>query len=199
MSSNNLVRIGGIAGIVAAICMIGLTFSVDPATFAPTSPLYPVFMWGGNIAGIVLTVGLYQLYRKEAATLSLAAAAISLLGSLLFVVITSFGTFNPGNIWVSIADILVYVVGVPLFSWLAYSTRKLPRALAIVGFLAGLAGLGIYALKFGAGVEPTNPNHPLIGVMYALYFAYLILVLVWLAWTGVSLVSGKAKAAMATA
>jgi hypothetical protein len=196
MLNNNFLRIAGVAGIITALCMVGMILTSDPQTFAPTSPLFSVFLWGGNLAGIVLTIGLYQFYCQEAATWSLVAAGLSLLGYLLFV-IASFGPFNPENILVRVADILVYVVGVPLFSWLAYTTRKVSRPLSTVGFLAGLAGVGVYALALGAGVDPANPNHPLMGVMYAFYSAYLILVLVWLVWTGFALVLRKPQLAMA--
>lgn len=190
MSNNNFPRIAGIAGILSAVCMLGLMFTLDQTTGIPTSSLFPVLLWGGNLAGIVFTVGLYLWYRQDVATLSLAAAAISLLGYLLFV-ITSFRPFDMNNPVLAIADILVYVVGVPLFSWLAYSTRKMPRPLSIVGFMAGLAGLVIYVLRYGVGVDLTNPSHPLAGVLGIFYFLYLILVLVWLVWTGYILVSGK--------
>ena len=149
------------------------------------------------LAGIVLTVGLYQLYRQEAATLSRVAAGLSLLGYLLFAIV-SFA-WNPENILVSLGDILIYVVGVPLFSWLAYTTQKLPRLLSMVGYLAGLAGLAGYILRFGAGVEPSNVNHPLAGVAGILYMIYFIAVLGWLIWTGISLLSSKTKTVMATA
>jgi hypothetical protein len=198
MSSNSFGRVAGIAGLLAAVCMIGVTVTSDPETFVPSSPLSAVFLWGGNLTGIVLVLGLYQFYRKDASTLSAVAVAVSLLGYLLFV-ITTFRPYNPGDILLAVADILVYVVGVPLFSWLAYSTRKLSRPLSIVGMLAGLAGVGVYVLRFGAGVDISDVNHPLIGALVALYFAYLILVLVWLIWTGYSLAFGKAKTAMATA
>ena len=197
MSSNSFVRIAGVAGIIAAVCMIGFMFTVDQATMTPNSPLFPVLVWGNILAGIVLTVGLYQLYRQDVPTSSLVAAAISLLGYLLFAIV-SFA-WNPENILVAIGDILIYIMGVSLFSWLGSSTRKMPRPLSMVGFLVGLAGLAGYVLRFGAGVEPSNPNHPLASVMGILYLLYFIAVLVWVVWTGVSLVSGKTKIVMATA
>jgi hypothetical protein len=196
MSNYNFLRIAGISGMLAAACMIGYTFTIDPATSTPNSPLFSVFLWASILAGIVFTMGLYQFYNQEAATLSMVAAGVSLLGYVLFA-ITAFGPFNPDNILVRIADILVYVVGVPLFSWLAYTSHKGSRPLAIVGFLVGLAGVGVYALTFGAGVESTDTTHPLIGVLYGLYFAYLILVIVWLFWTGFVLSVRKPQMAMA--
>jgi hypothetical protein len=197
MSSNSFVRVAGIAGILSAVCMVGFMFTVDQTTMTPNSPLFPVLLWVNVLTGIVLTVGLYQFYRQASPTLGLVATAISLLGYLLFAIV-SFA-WNPENILVSIGDTLIYIVGVSLFSWLGYSTRKMPRILSIVGFLAGLAGLAGYVLRFGAGVETSNPNHPLAGVAGILYLIYFAAVLVWLVWTGISLVSGKTKTAMATA
>lgn len=196
MSNYNFLRIAGIFGMLAAACMIGYTFTIDPATATPNSPIFPLFFWMGIVAGIVFTIGLYQFYSHEAATLSMVAAGVSLLGYVLFA-ITGFGPFNPENILVRIADILVYVVGVPLFSWLAYTTPQGSRPLAILGFLAGLAGVAGYALTFGAGVNSTDTTHPLIGVLYGLYFAYLILVVVWLAWSGFALANRKPRLVMA--
>ncbi len=177
--------------------MVGFMFTVDQATMMPNSPLFPVLLWVNVLTGSVLTVGLYQFYREESPALGLVATASSLLGYLLFAVV-SFA-WNPENIVVTIGDTLIYIVGISLFSWLAYGTRKMSRLLSLVGFLAGLAGLAGYVLRFGAGVDPANPNHPLASVMGILYLIYFAAVLVWLVWTGISLVSGKTKTAMATA
>lgn len=196
--SKNFIRIAGIAGIIGAICTIGISFTIDQTTYTPNSPLYPVFVFGGALAGILLSVGLYLLYRESAALLSLVAAAVSMLGSLLFLA-TFFSSSKPGDIAVVIPDVLTNIIGVALFSWLAYRTRTLPRALAFVGFANSTVAALMYVVSFGTGVNPTNPNHPLTGVVTALYLVYFILLLVWLVWTGYALMFGKARMTMAVA
>lgn len=199
MSSNNLIRIAGIAGILSAVCTIGISFTIDQTTYAPTSPLYWAFVIGGGLAGIFLAIGLYQFYRKEAPTLSLATVLLSTLGYLIFLA-TTFTSAKPGDIVVVIADFLSNIIGVALFSWMAYSTRRLPRALAFVGFANSIVAAAMYAIAMGAGANPTDPNNPLTGVVMALYLVYFILLLVWSIWTGIALAFGKtSQAAMATA
>ncbi|NUQ83700.1 MAG: hypothetical protein HUU11_03210 [Anaerolineales bacterium] len=195
MSPNNLIRIAGIAGIVSAVCTIGISFTIDQTTYAPTSPLYWVFVVGGGLAGILLAIGLYLLYRKEVPALSLIAVLLSTLGYLLFLA-TAFTPSKPGDIAVVLADTLSNIIGVALFSWLAYNTRKLPRALAFIGFANSIVAGTMYAVALGAGVNPTNPNHPLTGVVMALYLAYFILLLIWSMWTGIALAFGKARQAV---
>lgn len=199
MSPNNLIRIAGVAGIVSAVCTIGISFTIDQTTYAPTSPLYWVFVVGGGLAGILLAIGLYQFYRKDAPTLSLVTVLLSTFGYLIFLA-TTFTSSKPGDIVVVVADALSNIIGIALFSWMAYRTRKLPRALAFVGFANSIAAATMYAVAMGAGASPTNPNNPLTVVVMALYLVYFILLLVWSIWTGIALAFGKAsRAVMVTA
>ena len=147
------------------------------------------------VLGIIFVAGLYVLYRSEASTLSLTAAAISVIGYLLFVVASLMQLTFPSPV-LAAADIAVYILGLTLFSWLAYRTHKMPRLLAFVGFLAALAGVGSYVMMSvtGASVTSMETAPP---VLMALYFVYLIGVVVWLAWTGISLLRMKPEAAQA--
>jgi hypothetical protein len=197
MSNNNLLRIAGIAGILSVVLSVAGYMTTGP-TGTPSGPLSLALTVASNLAGIIFVVGLYLLFRAEAATLSLVAVGVSVVGQLLFLIGSLFMAFDFNNPIIIIADILVYVVGVPLFSWLAYQSRKLPRPLAIVGILAGLAGLGVYVLKLGAGVDAiTTPNAPLAGVASIFYYAYFLLAFGWVLWAGYMLMSGKAKMAKA--
>jgi hypothetical protein len=135
---------------------------------------------------------LYLLYRNVASALSLIAIAISVIGYLLFVISGSLQLKYPSPL-LAAADALVYIVGLSLFSWLAYSTRKMPRALAIVGFVAALAGLGGYIANLATGGDMTNPS----SVVSVLYFMYLVGVVIWLAWTGIGLLRMKPEATKA--
>lgn len=45
MSSSSLLRIAGVAGVIAAICMIGFSFTMDQTTMKPNSLLFPVLLW----------------------------------------------------------------------------------------------------------------------------------------------------------
>ena len=197
MSSNSLVRVAGIAGILSVVLSMAVYATIGP-TGAPSGPLFVILSVASSLAGIIFVVGLYLLYRGEAATLSLVAVAISIIGGLLFIVSSTLMQYDFNNPALMIADISVYIVGLALFSWLAYQSGKMPRALAVVGFLAALAGVGVYVLKLGAGVDAvTTSNAPLAGVASIFYYAYFLLAFGWVVWTGLVLILGKAK--MATA
>jgi hypothetical protein len=198
MSNNNFTRIAGIAGILSVVLAVAGYMTTGTTSSMPSGPLFVTLTVASNLAGIIFVVGLYLLYRAEAATLSLVAVGVSVVGGLLFIIIGVFMSYDFNNPLLMIADISVYVVGVPLFSWLAYQSGKMPRPLAIIGFLAGLAGLGVYVLKLGAGVDAiTTPNAPLVGVASIFYYAYFLLAFGWVLWTGIVLMLGKAKTATA--
>ena len=190
MSNNTLFRITGIAGILSAVLMLAFSFFSDPATGTP--PLYAV---ASAVLGIIFVAGLYVLYRSEASTLSLTAAAISAIGYLLFVVASLIQATFPSPV-LAAADIAIYILGLTLFSWLAYRTHKMPRLLAFVGFLAALAGAGSYVMMSVTGANVTSMEN-LPPVLMALYFVYLLGVVVWLAWTGISLLRVKPAVAQA--
>jgi hypothetical protein len=187
MSNNSIFRVAGIAGILSAILMLVLTFTMDPAGGMSAAYTIPA-----AALGIVLVAGLYLLYRSEASVLSLIAVAASVIGYLLFAISGILKLTFPNPV-LAAGDILIYIVGLSLFSWLAYSTRKMGRPLAIVGFVGALAGLGGYVINLATGGSMTNPSPPVT----ALYFVYLVGVVVWLAWTGISLLRMKPAAAKA--
>lgn len=186
MSNNTLFRIAGICGILSALAMLVLSFTSDPS-----SGMSPVFAVPNAVLGIIFVAGLYVLYRSEASTLSLTAAAISVIGYLLFVVASLMQVTFP-NPLLAAADSAIYILGLTLFSWLAYRTHKMPRLLAFVGFLAALAGVGSYVLMSVTGASVTSMES-LPPVLMALYFVYLLGVVVWLAWTGIQLATGKTR------
>ena len=188
MSSNNLYRIAGIAGILSAIFMLAFTAVADPATGALL--LYTV---ASSLVGIILAAGLYALYRSEAPALSLAAGGISVIGYVLSVVASLMQVTFPHPL-LAAADIAIYIVGLSLFSWLAYRTHKMPRLLAVVGFLAALAGAGSYVVMAITGTVFTSYEN-LPPVLMALFIVYLIGVVIWLVWTGIGLLRMKPTAA----
>ena len=190
MSNNTLVRIAGISGILSAVLMLVMSATID--TSGGVSPMYAVPI---AVLGIIFVAGLYVLYRSEASTLSLTAAAISVIGYLLFVVASLMQLAFPSPV-LAAADIAVYILGLTLFSWLAYRTHKMPRLLAFVGFLAALAGAGSYVMMSVTGASVTSMEN-LPPVLMALYFVYLLGVVVWLAWTGISLLRVKPAVAQA--
>jgi hypothetical protein len=110
----------------------------------------------------------------------------SIVGYLLFAAGSLLALVFPHPI-LEAADILIFIVGLGLFSWLAFRTHKLPRLLAIVGFVAALVGASTYIVTWvtGASFEGAPP------MLMVLYFFYLIGVVVWLAWTGIALLRLK--------
>ena len=190
MSNNNLFRIAGISGILSAIMMVVFSLSGDPSSGMSTA-----FTVVSAVLGILLVAGLYLLYRGEAPTLSLAASAISVIGYVLFVVASLMQVTFPNPV-LAAADIAVYILGLSLFSWLAYRMHKMPRLLAVVGFLAALAGAGSYVIMSVTGTSFTGYEN-LPPVLTVLFIVYLLGVVVWLAWTGISLLRMKPEAAQA--
>ncbi len=188
MSSSNIFRLAGIAGILSAAVMAVMSFGSDPSQGIP-----PLLAIVSAVLGILLVTGLYLLYRGEAPALSLAAAVISGIGYVLWVVASLMQLKFPSPL-LAAADIAIYILGLALFSWLAYRTRKMSRILAAVGLLAALAGAGSYLYMAITGATVTSMEN-LPPVLMTLFLAYLIFVIVWLTWTGISLLRMKPAAA----
>ena len=191
MSNNNFLRIAGIAGILSMVCWLGVFFTQNPDVAAPPSPLTQMFIYGVALTGIVFAVGLYLVYRQDAAMLSLVAATVIVLGYLVGIIgalakadVTVIAPLTEGGL----------VVGMFLFSWLAYSTRRMPRLLSIIGMIGGLAGVVVVVLLqlTGFGTNPIFTQNPILSAVGGLiYFAYILGLLVWVVWTGIVLLSGK--------
>lgn len=188
MSSNNLFRLAGVAGILSAAVMAVMSFGSDPSQGIP-----PMLAIVSAVLGILLVAGLHLLYRGEAPALSLAAAVISGIGYVLYAVASLMQLEFPSPLFVA-ADIAIYILGLALYSWLAYRSRKMSRILAAVGLLAALAGAGSYVYMAITGATVTSMEN-LSPVLMTLFLAYLIFVIVWLAWTGISLLRMKPAAA----
>ena len=188
MSSNNLFRIAGIAGILSAALMAFMSIGIDPSSGIP-----PALAVISAVLGITLVAGLHLLYRSAAPALSLAATVISVLGYLLFVGSSFMQLSYPSPVFVA-ADSAIYILGIALFSWLAYRTHRMSRILAAVGLVAALAGAGAYVFMWVTGTNFTSIEN-LSPVLMVLFFAYLIGIIVWLAWTGISLLRIKPEAA----
>ena len=188
MSNNNFLRIAGIAGILNMVCWLGVSFTSNPDVSAPPSLLYQIFSYGASLTWIVLAIGLYLLYRHDAATLSLVAVTVSVLAPL----VGDIGTLAKADPAVVIISLGLLAVGIFLFSWLAYSTRRMSRLLSIIGLIVGLAGVLVAAVQLtGFGTDPTAQNPILLVVGGVIFFSYFLGVLVWVVWTGIVLLSGK--------
>lgn len=194
MLNNNLTRMAGMAGIFSAISMLAMTAVVGDGS--SPSPMLFIFLVVGSLLGLMLTAGLYLYYRDEESTWSMLAAAAALTGYLCLIIVglLALGFESP---LAAIGDVLVYVVGVTLFSWLGYRTGKMPRVLAIVGFVGAAAGLANYAIATIFGADWTNPNDPLAGLLSVLFIPYLFGTVIWLAWTGYTLLSAKVEPTLA--
>lgn len=188
MNNQSIIGYGGIAGILSAILMLAFSFVADPATGAPL--LYAMV---SSVVGTILVAGLYMLYRSEASALSLAAGGISVIGYVLAVVASLMQVTFPHPM-LAAADIAIYIVGLSLFCWLAFRTHKMPRLLAVVGFVAALAGAGAYVVMSITGTIFTGFDN-LSPVLMVLFMVYLIGVVIWLAWTGICLLRIKPAAA----
>jgi hypothetical protein len=106
---------------------------------------------------------------------------------VLAVLVSDIGPLATDDPTVPIIGEGLFGVGIFLFSWLAYSTRRMPRLLSIVGFIGGLAAVVFVVVVLVTGVA-TNPFQGVSGVIF---LPYLLGLLVWVVWTGIVLVSGK--------
>lgn len=189
MATNNMLRVAGIAGILSGLLMVGAYFTFSP-DMKPTS-LTPLVMGTWLICSAILAVGLYMLYRDSDMTLSIVALIASILGCILFIIVVLQG-FDMNSALAPASDILLYVVGTVLFSWLALRTGKMPRVLAYVGVGAAVAGALMYIISWASGVRLQDGTSSM-SITTIIYYLYFLLVLVWVIWTGYILAAGKAK------
>ena len=115
MSNNNFLRIAGIAGILNMVCWLGGLGTGNPDLSAPTTPLNDMFFYGVGLTGIVFTIGLYLLYRQDAARLNVVAAAISVFGYLVLII----GTLT--KVDPTVGGLIYFSYSIGLLVWLVWT------------------------------------------------------------------------------
>lgn len=181
MSSNNLFRIGGIAAIVSVVLMLG--YYVLP-------PLFAI----GALAMAVFVFALYRLCSATAPTLSLVGAVLGIGGSVILAamwLIAGDRNAAPQNIaiWAG------FFAPPLLFGLAAYQQPKIgmPRILAIIGIIGGVAGLINLILTLIGGGNWAPPNNPALSpLIMGSYYIGMLPTLVWIVWTGIVLLRRKA-------
>jgi len=184
MASSSLFRIGGIAGILSIVLIIG--YAVWPPLLAVGALVLAVFIFA-----------LYRLFSPGSPMLSLVGAAVGIGGAVILAVMLLIrGDQNaaPQNLalWAS-------MFFPPLvFGLAAWQQPKvgMPRPLAIIGLVGGVFGLVNLLLTLAGGGNWSQPNNPALAmpIMLAYYVATLA-TLVWMVWTGIILVRMKPAAA----
>ena len=147
MSNNNLYRFAGwsaILSIVFSFAMFGLVGEGRNAVFIAVSIIASVF------TAIVL-YGLYVFHRSQSAVVSLVMLACGVIG----LVLENLGTGPEGSLFVLTNGI--YSVAFLLIGYLGFGNAIMPRWLAILAYVCGLATLGM-AGAFALGQPDLGEN-----------------------------------------
>jgi hypothetical protein len=196
MSNQSIYRTGGIAAILGIVLLI---LSVVTTGTMVTTPgeitfLSRLLLVLAVVTFVVAAYALYLLFRPYAKGLSLTAVVLSGLGwvfvaiSMLFMNMQPLMLYNLGFVACLFAPPL-------LFGYLALRYRQagLPRSLAIVGLVAGVAGVINYILVTLGGSDWANPSNPaLLPFINIAYFVGVLFLLVWLVWSAVFLLRRRA-------
>ncbi len=190
MSSNNFHHLGGIALIASGILTISTFFALTP-----NGDLTPLGFILDLLSYILLVPGflvLYSRYKAVAATSSLAAVILCIIG---FVVFGLLGPLVPT--WENIAGligVLGLVLPIMLFGISFYRNPPLgmPLSLGMVGILTGIVGIVNVTAILAGGGDWKNAGHAgLEDLIFISYSVLIILSLVWCIWTGLLLLSSK--------
>ena len=170
MSSNNLFRIGGIAGILS----IPLVFAAGavPVLFVIVPLLLAVFHFA-----------LYRFFGDKSPSLNLSAVVIGVGGSI-FLALVLF--MNGADTLIGIGFAVAFILPPALFGLVAYQNGDagFSRTLAIIGIVAGVFGI-LNAVVGAVGGGWTNPNpHPLV---LPTYFVSVLAAVVWMIWSAIIL------------
>lgn len=183
MSDNNLARYGGIAGILALI--VAFSVAVLPSF---TDALLLVAL----VLLAVMTFSLYRIYRSQEPTLSLIGLVVG-IGAPVVLLVSMLISSKPGNFSGLVMGASFFAMTF-CFGLAAYrqKSQDVPRLLAILGIVAGVAGLVNFVLVLVGGGDYANPNNPALSpLIMGSYLLAALLALIWIVWTGVNLIRGK--------
>jgi len=172
MSKLNLYRAGGLAAVLG-IVLLFVAYAV------------PVLLAAGILLFAVTYFALYRLPGMGLPELNLAAVISTVVGAagLFFTGSTPSVLFN---VFMGLALMLpAFLAGLS-----AYRQTGFPRALAIIGMIAGALGVLNAIINISGGGDWTNlPNAMLKLFSDLTYYPATLLLLVWLVWSAFFLLS----------
>lgn len=151
-------------------------FSFVMFSVAPTSVLNVVVSTAALLVVSVVFYALYVFHHPESAGLSLAGLVLWIAAG-----VANFASlFDMKNNTLYAAASLLFALPLLLFGYLAYRSAKMPRGLAVMALLSGVAWAVTGLVSFGS---------PSIGLVLTLVST--VFWVVWLVWLWRVLSSGK--------
>jgi hypothetical protein len=179
MNSQSIIRYGGIAAIVSAVLYIvsmGLWMGAGEAGSPP--PAAAAAYAASSLVFIVTLVALYVFHRSTSPGLSLAATLLLAVALVAGIFVDPTDMTNP----VIMLMTACYGVGSLLLAWLAFRSAHLPRGVAILLLLIGVASLVMILPMVTGAADLVNVANLLIGILY----------IVWALWLGWVFIRGMA-------
>ena len=185
----NLFRLGGIAAFLSIALIVAdtvITGVISPANVPLSSRLL------NSAATLILIPMLYALYvihRDQAPTLGRVAWFEYLGAVALYVICLLALNLRPLALY-NFAFTAVNMIPSLLFGILMARQPQsgMPRALGILGIVAGILGIVRYILVTLGGGDWTNLSNPTLQpIIFFSYIGWIFLSVIWLIWAGILL------------
>ena len=190
----NLFRLGGIAAFLSIALIVAdtvITGVISPANVPLSSRLL------NSAAALILIPMLYALYvihRDQAPTLGRVAWFEYLGAVALYVICLLALNLRPLALY-NFAFTAVNMIPSLLFGILMARQPQsgMPRALGILGIVAGILGIVRYILVTLGGGDWTDLSNPALQpIIFFSYIGWIFLSVVWLIWAGVLMLRHRA-------
>lgn len=185
----NLFRLGGIAAFLSIALIVAdtvITGVISPANVPLSSRLL------NSAVALILIPMLYALYvihRDQAPTLGRVAWFEYLGAVALYVICLLALNLRPLALY-NFAFTAVNMIPSLLFGILIARQPQsgMPRALGILGIVAGILGIVRYILVTLGGGDWTNLSNPALQpIIFFSYIGWIFLSVIWLIWAGILL------------
>lgn len=185
----NLFRLGGIAAFLSIALIVAdtvITGVISPANVPLSSRLL------NSAAALILIPMLYALYvihRDQAPTLGRVTWFEYLGAVALYVICLLALNLRPLALY-NFAFTAVNMIPSLLFGILIARQPQsgMPRALGILGIVAGILGIVRYILVTLGGGDWTNLSNPALQpIIFFSYIGWIFLSVIWLIWAGILL------------
>lgn len=169
MKSNVLARIAGWSGILSVLAFVA-AIGMIVSNSGKDTQLSTVFFLANTVLLAPLFYALFVFYRPQAPTLALIALVLGLISFVAGMIAPT----PDSNALIFNTSSVLGGVAIVLFSFLGFQNAKMPRALAIIGVILGIASILSAVLDsigegiFGVVVLP-------LFIIWALWLSWLFL------------------------